>query len=77
MAEARDCASVNTREYHVERQTRQVGSSLVGRSAGAQAAGGWSVYDIVGLKLHEGCQRKSCSEGQLESWILAESRQHA
>lgn len=39
-------------------------------------ANGCGVYDIVGLKLHEGCQRKGCSEGQLESWVLAESRQH-
>lgn len=38
---------------------------------------GWSVYDIVGLKLHKGRQRKSCSESELEGWIFAESRQHA
>lgn len=35
------------------------------------------MYDIVGLELHEGCQGKCRAKSHLESWVFAESRQHA
>lgn len=35
------------------------------------------MYAIVDLELHEGCQGECGAESQLESWVLAECRQHA